>query len=163
MDWQPVRNYEAKYEVSTSGEVRKSDGRLLKQWQNHDGYWMARLSGPRAVARVHRLVAEAFIGNDAAAPLVNHIDNDPSNNSVDNLEWCTQKENLAHARAQKRMPNNYWLGRRSPNAYLSDAQVRIAREMYASGRYSLADVATEFEISKRAIHRLVKRETYADV
>lgn len=42
---------------------------------------------------IHRLVAQAFIPNPDNLPCVNHKDENPNNNNVDNLEWCTQKYN----------------------------------------------------------------------
>ena len=46
---------------------------------------------------VHRLVAMAFLEKDPERPLVNHIDGNPSNNYVWNLEWCNTSENYHHA------------------------------------------------------------------
>ncbi len=162
-EWKPVNGYDGLYEVSNHGAIRTVDGRILVQWLNDQGYALVRLSQPRTVARVHRLVAKAFIANPDSKPSVNHIDCDRSNNVWTNLEWCTQAENLRHSDNLGRMQRDYWVGRRSPAAMLSDEQVRSIRNLYSTGKYSWESLAREFEMSKRAIGRILNLETYADV
>lgn len=158
--WRPVSGYEDRYEVSDRGDVRKRDGSLLKQWPNGQGYMLVRLSGPRALARVHRLVAEAFLDNADRYPFVNHIDFDTANNRAENLEWCTQAENLKHSEAAGRMQKDYWIGRRSPNADLTNETAAQIRRDYSAGGVSWSDLAGRYGISKRTVGRIVRGETY---
>jgi hypothetical protein len=162
-EWRPVVGREPQYLISSSGRLKTASGRYLKLWKNDQGYVMARLSGPRTMARVHRLVAAAFVPNPDGKPDVNHLDCDRANNVPANLEWCTQAENLAYARSLDRMPDNYWRGRRSPSAALSDDRVREIRAAYAEGGESWESIAKRFGISKRSAGRLINGETYADV
>lgn len=90
------------YLISKDGDiVNKSSGRLKQPVSNHSGkgYLYVDLynGGKRKRAYVHRLVAEAFIANPKKSPYVNHIDGNPHNNTVENLEWCTPLENVQHA------------------------------------------------------------------
>ena len=104
--WRPVVGYEGLYEVSNTGRVRSLDkydsmnrflrGRILRLFTDGLGYLRAQLysNSKRKSFLVHRLVAQAFIPNPDNLPQVNHRDENPSNDNVDNLEWCDGKYNV---------------------------------------------------------------------
>lgn len=111
--WKPIKNpnYSDIFRVSNFGNVKRikkfnkwsSGGTkcdiLLKPYENHKGYlsvWLI-ANGARKSVFVHRLVALAFIDNPNNYPQVNHIDGNKKNNCVQNLEWCTSKQNIKHA------------------------------------------------------------------
>ena len=84
---------------STHNRGRAKYHQEIKQRMNSDGYMCITVgkTGNRTVASVHRLVAKAFIPNPLNLPEVNHKDYNRANNSVDNLEWCSHKENIDYA------------------------------------------------------------------
>lgn len=104
--WKSVSGYEGKYEVSNLGNVKslpriiiRKNGRnkpikerILKKHVNNTGHYRVCLEGKRYF--VHRLVAKEFLPNPNNYNVVNHIDCNPNNNDVSNLEWCTQKHNI---------------------------------------------------------------------
>ena len=98
--WKPISGYDGLYEVSNIGNVRSiKKGIILKPATNKFGYQIVGLSknGKRKEGKVHRLVAKAFIDNPDNKKQVNHKDGNKKNNSVDNLEWVTNQENVIHA------------------------------------------------------------------
>ena len=89
--------FDNKYKVSNLGNVfSKKTNIIMKQNTTKKGYKRVQLSNGKRYL-VHRLVAETFIPNPESKPQVNHIDGNKQNNCVDNLEWCTQSENMRHA------------------------------------------------------------------
>ena len=104
--WKDISGYEGKYQVSNTGKVRSLDYnhtgkvRELKLKIDKYGYACIKLfkNGCRKYITVHRLVAAAFIKNTSNSPQVNHKDGNKLNNCVQNLEWCSNKENIQHGR-----------------------------------------------------------------
>lgn len=100
MKWKDVVGYEGFYEVSENGLVRRAKtNRVLAQGTHHFGYKTVHLcmNGVKKRVTVHRILATAFIPNTENKPFINHINHDPSDNNLSNLEWCTQKENIIHS------------------------------------------------------------------
>lgn len=102
--WKDVKGYEGLYQVSNLGRVKSLiRNKVLSPLNRQHGYQAVQLHGKGGNARgfksfsIHRLVAEAFIPNPENKPEVNHINEDKSDNRVENLEWMTHQENSAHA------------------------------------------------------------------
>jgi hypothetical protein len=113
--YKDIKEYEGLYQISNFGNVKslpKGDGngnrtRVLKQEVmicSHTTYRRVTLSknGKTRRFQTHRLVADAFIPNTDNLPVVNHIDNNGANNKVENLEWVTFADNMAHSAVQGR-------------------------------------------------------------
>lgn len=110
-EWRDVKGYENLYQVNRKGEVRSC----------HNGYWkklsagiakrgyrhfLLHKEGGRKNVRGCRLVAEAFIPNPNNLPFVNHKDENPTNDRVENLEWCTHKYNINYGTTKVRISQN---------------------------------------------------------
>lgn len=97
-EWRPIAGFEDRYMISSFGRVYLLlFGRLSKLYLGMNGYYAITLRGRNGEFRktnIHRLVAETFIPNPQGLPVINHKDEDKTNNHVDNLEWCTQKYNV---------------------------------------------------------------------
>lgn len=93
-----ICGYEGKYSITTNGVVKRY-GEPIKQQRNKFGYMNVSLYKDKhnKQYKVHRLVAMSFIPNPDNKPQVNHIDGNKENNNVNNLEWCTCKENIKHS------------------------------------------------------------------
>lgn len=106
--FRPIEGYEGLYEVSNLGKVRSigyRKERILKPVIDIGGYSTVHLvkEGKLKWFKVHRLVAQAFIPNTEGLPQINHIDEDKTNNRVDNLEWCTGSYNIRYGTHNERM------------------------------------------------------------
>lgn len=98
--WKPVVGFEDLYDVSDTGEIYSHvTNKILKHAVKKFGYHQVTLVKDKKnhYCMVHKLVADAFIPKIEGKPYVNHKDGDKDNNCVDNLEWCTAKENVLHS------------------------------------------------------------------
>lgn len=124
-EWRDIDGYEGVLQISSFGRVRSVDhyvyiipkngrapfmrfhkGRIRAQTKSKKGYLYVTLHKGRGSSKrktIHRLVANAFIPNPENKPQVNHIDENKTNNKVDNLEWATRLENMRHGTVRERL------------------------------------------------------------
>lgn len=100
--WKDISGYDGKYQISNLSRIKSlisGNEKILSTYLNYSGYERCSLGwGKNKKSHsIHRLVAIAFIPNPENKPCVNHINRNRSDNSIENLEWVTHKENAEHA------------------------------------------------------------------
>lgn len=121
--WKDIEGYEGIYQVSNLGRVRSLDrivnrqnprngqplsftlkGCIMKQYLDKTGYYRLTLKVIEPFKRrtIHSLVAETFVDGYFEGAIVNHKDENKTNNRADNLEWVTYKQNSNYGNAKQR-------------------------------------------------------------
>ncbi len=163
--WKAITDYIGQYEVSNFGRIRSLDrmawngkakhpvkGRTLKLHLSCDRVKyqyvsLCKNSKYQHVA-VHRMVALHFIPNPESKRYVGHKDSDPLNNHVENLEWCTAKENEEIKR--RRFPQK---GFDNPNAKLTREQVVKIKRMYSRG-IKIWEISKETGVNRSTVKNI---------
>lgn len=101
LEYRTIKDFN-NYLIGNNGEVynkQTNHSKMPTSNKTGKGYLYVDLynGNKRARKYIHRLVAETYIPNPQNKPYVNHIDGNPHNNLVENLEWCTPLENVEHA------------------------------------------------------------------
>ena len=126
--WKDIKDYEGHYQVSNLSRVKSikfGKERILKPVTDRHGYLIVGLwkNNKQKTYKVHRLVAEAFLPNPDNLPQVNHKDENPLNNNVNNLEWCNSKYNNTYGTRIERISK-----RRSKTVLQYDLEGNFIRE-----------------------------------
>lgn len=153
--WKDIKGYENKYQVSNYGNVRslarlKTDGRkiserILKPQILKSGYILVGLgkNGTIKMYLLHRLVATAFLGEGPKGYEVNHINENKSDNRVENLEWVDHLTNIRHGTGIQRKRES--IKTRKPVEILS-TEGMVVRQFI-----SVAEAARQMNLSRRVI------------
>lgn len=153
--WKDVVGYEGLYWVNSSGIV-KSTNSYKQQTTTNKGYYIVELykENKRKKALVHRLVATAFIPNPNNYPNVCHKDDNPKNNTADNLFWGTQKMNVQDMVSKGRNRNKIFKGEQNGTSKLKDADIPKIRQLLES--MNCAEISRIYGVDRSAIS-LIKR------
>lgn len=101
IEWKPIKNYED-YLISNYGQVKRNNT-ILKEWEHNKYHYITLCkNGKKKNFLLHRLVAETFLPNPNNLPQINHKDENPANNNVENLEWCSSKYNANYGTRNER-------------------------------------------------------------
>ena len=153
IEWRDTYIYGEQYEVSNTGLVRnKVTGKILKPHKDGKGYLRISLSknNVQSTIKVHRAVAIAFIENPDNLPQVNHKDTNKENNTVGNLEWVTNYENMQHAIINGLTNHVDYAGRKKrPVIGISDAGKTVKFN-------SLAEAAASCHVSRSNLCNALK-------
>lgn len=142
--WRRIPSFKH-YEVSSLGRVKslkKSEESIMKPSLNNKGYWRLNLmkNNKMCYFLVHRLVAMAFLSHELDGEVVvDHIDNNPLNNNVENLQFISKRENCIKDRTNNssRYPGVCW--HKAANKWM--ANIRIDGKVKYLGLYEIEEEA----------------------
>ncbi len=170
-EWRDVVGYESWYQVSDLGRVKRIApgkstyvGRILAPKQDDHGYIRVTLhvNGRGREIRIHRLVMIAFVGDCPPGKEVNHKNGDKTDNRLKNLEYVTLQENMNHA-WYVLGNRNIVKGEKSPNAKLTDNDVREIRRLFATGHYTKVALGKTYGVTHKTIERIVNRRLWKHI
>ncbi len=152
--------FESNYEVSTYGRVRNVSTKQVKSLRSDRyGYLRVTLYPSGKTHSVHKLVASVWMG-ECEGKQVNHKDFDKTNNKLDNLEWCTVKENCIHR--EKYLNPDRLNGTSNPMSRYIEAEVLHMRKLYSEG-VKYRDIARIYSAPSEPIRRIVKRISWKHI
>ena len=149
-----------KYLASSDGHIiNKKTGRQLKEFLGKDGYFRTQFDGKTRT--VHRVIAKAFVKQPVGKDFVNHIDGNKSNNSVDNLEWCTRSENMKHAYGHGLKSSK---GMKNGRSILSEEDIKYIRSNYIprDNNFGSKVLASKFGVAHQTISAVIRRQNWKE-
>jgi len=167
--WKDVNGFEGFYRISNLGNVlslhtynglkphnRKAPINKKRGYR----YIVLNARAKKANVSLHRLLAKHFVPNPNNYPCVNHVDGNKLNNSIDNLQWCTYKQNAMHAERTGLM--NHLKGELCPASKLKKSQVIKILRMRKSG-YMYGYIAKKLNIKLPTVASIITRRNWKHV
>lgn len=156
------------YKVSNRGRVLSfkinKNGELLTPVPDKDGYLRVTMFNGRAITKkIHRLVAEAFLENPNRYEDVNHIDDNPTNNNVENLVWCTSAYNTAY-RTDKSFKDYGYMHKITRPENLTEQEKMFILDMYFNKYEDIQKICELFNITEYCARIVIhgSRKAYSE-
>jgi len=121
---------------------------------------------------VHRLVYMIHKQEDLGELTINHINGNKVDNSIDNLELITMKDNIKHARAnnlcppvsmeKRRLLSMQRTGEKTKGAKLKNSDAKIVRSLYSNGA-TLRELGIKYGVAHSTIYKIVSNKRYKEI
>lgn len=137
----------------------------LKHYENGVGYYRVGLycgNNKHKSYYIHRLLAMAFIPNPENKQFINHIDGNPKNNNLSNLEWCTKSENNLHAYKTGLKIAAPSIGEKNGNSVLNNEIVKKIKLLYAEGKRQF-EIVKETNVDKYKVSNIVRNKIWKHI
>jgi hypothetical protein len=165
--WKDIKGYEGLYKVSDFGRVmsfhKNKYGKLMTLVFDRHGYLKVNLKNKYHKSKnftVHRLVGFAFIGCENEELVINHIDNNRTNNNVENLEFCTQSYNFKYSYIIDPNKNK---GESNFNSILTTNEVKEIYYLAWKGEYTRKEIANKFKTNEKNIDNIKYGSAWREV
>ena len=162
-----IKGINKEYLINEYGEVFDiKENKLRKAYPNSKGYLKVSfyIYGKYKRLFVHRMVMQTFKPVENMENLqVNHIDCNKLNNHIDNLEWCTLQENMAHAWQNGLCKNSIGTGDNAHHKKLTEEKVRALKYDYYKNKMKIVDIIKKYEISRATFYQIKNEITWKDI
>lgn len=163
--WKPIPSFEDRYLISSHGRIKSLYADvILKLKTNSRGYYVVGLWQKRKSKwfSLHKIVANNFIpNNNLIRNQINHKDGNKLNNKINNLEWCTAKENAFHS-IQNGLNKTIAPGDDHQGAKLTTHEVKIIRRVFLDGEVSVKNLCDKYNLKELTIRRIIHNRTWKD-
>lgn len=149
------------YYADSRGFIVGKLGKTLKGRPKPGGYLSVSLfhNGKKHWRTVHRLVCLTFHGEPEGHREAAHLDGDVTNNSASNLQWKTPREN----NQDKNLHGTMVRGSAHPDTQLTEQDVLEIRAKWVPRQYTYLMLAQEYNTSRQAVSRIMRRKTWQHV
>lgn len=156
-----------KYEISRDGVIRNIRTKKIRKvllwglyYNFSDNNWdKERKKYKTTNYKLHRILMEVFVPNPSNYPFVNHKDGNKLNNNLDNLEWCTNQQNMDHAYSTG-LSNN--TGENNGRSKLRNEDIPVIRKLLEDGVPGM-QIAKRFNVNKSRIYNINHGRSWSHV